>query len=320
MTSSFTQNIGLEEPALGDYVNDWNVPVNNNWTLLDQVEGGYTQINVTSGDITLTVAQCAYARIFISGSLTSDVGIYLPTAVGGRKYFVNTCTLNGFVVVVRNAPSDYGVIIPSNLLCPVVFTQGNAFYDDYQSVPPGTIHCFAGLNVPPGFLLCNGISLATATFPLLFAAIGYTYGGAGANFNLPDTRGRILAGADNMGGSAANRLTGYSFGTTGGEQTHVLTTAELAAHNHGVTDPGHAHAITDPGHTHTLTAVQNGGGTSSFAGGGAVSLAPTITTNSSTTGITINSNTTGITTQNNGSGTAHNNIQPTIAINHIIRF
>ena len=279
----------------------------------------YTQ---TGGTLTLTVTQCAYNAIFLAGNLASNLIVVVPTTLGGRRYFYNQCTLNGFTVTVKNGSTDAtgGVGLPSFAWTPVLFLQGASYYDNYQSVPAGVIQCYAGATAPPGFLLCNGASISTTTYFQLFTAIGYAYGGGGASFNVPDTRGRILAGADNMGGSAANRLTGYSLGTTGGEQTHVLTTGELAAHNHGVTDPGHAHAITDPGHTHTLIAVQNGGGTSSFAGGGAVSLAPTITTNSSTTGITINANTTGITTQNNGSGTAHNNIQPTIAINHIIRF
>ena len=65
--------------------------------------------------------------------------------------------------------------------------------------PPGKIAPFAQSAVPAGWLACNGASVATATYPALFAAIGYTYGGAGAAFNLPDLRGEFLRGAD--GGS-----------------------------------------------------------------------------------------------------------------------
>ena len=251
--------------------------------------------------------------------MTSNLTIQTTNTFGGRIYFLNNCVLGGYTVTVKNGGSDPrgNVILPYGVFCPVVFTASTAFYDNYQSVPPGVIHAYAGTAAPPGFLLCIGSSLTTTTYPELYNAIGYTYGGSGTSFNIPDTRGRLLAGADNMGGSAANRLTGYSLATTGGEQTHVLTTAELATHNHGVNDSGHVHGITDPAHSHTFTV----GGS---AGIGYISLGNNIggtnTTQTSTTGIKINSATTGITTQNNGSNTAHNNVQPTIAVNHIIRF
>lgn len=45
-----------------------------------------------------------------------------------------------------------------------------------------------------GWLECNGASYATADYPILFARIGTTYGGAGANFNVPDFRGMYLRG------------------------------------------------------------------------------------------------------------------------------
>jgi microcystin-dependent protein len=43
---------------------------------------------------------------------------------------------------------------------------------------------------PSGWELCEGQSLDTAVYPDLFAVIGYTYGGSGSTFNLPDLRGR----------------------------------------------------------------------------------------------------------------------------------
>jgi len=72
--------------------------------------------------------------------------------------------------------------------------------------PAGAVIAFAGSSTPTGWLLCAGQSLLTASYAALFGAIGYTYGGSGANFNLPDLRGRAVAGKDDMGGTAANRL------------------------------------------------------------------------------------------------------------------
>jgi microcystin-dependent protein len=59
---------------------------------------------------------------------------------------------------------------------------------------------------------------------------------------VPDMRGRVAAGKDDMGGSAASRLTnpatttggvdGDTLGATGGEEAHQITVPELAAHTH----------------------------------------------------------------------------------------
>ena len=311
---------------MGDFVNSWDAPVNSDWSIIDRASGDQVTYPVTGGTLNLTAAQAVYLRIIFTGVLTGDETVVVPAGLGGRRYFLNLTT-GGFNVIVKNGVGDVrgGVILPYGFYCPVLFIQGAALYDNYQSVPPGTIHSFAGLTAPAGFFLCNGASLVVATYPDLFNVIGYAYGGAGANFNIPDTRGRVLAGADNMGGAAAGRLTGYTATTVGGEQTHVLITAELAAHNHGVTDTGHVHAITDAGHTHGPASNLFIVGTAAVGGTAGGGFAPTPTTTAAatanaTTGISINNNTTGVTTNNNGSGTAHNNIQPTMAINHIIRF
>lgn len=94
-----------------------------------------------------------------------------------------------------------------------------------QILPAGLTIPFAGGTVPSGWLLADGTAVSRTTYLRLFTAIGTTYGvGDGSTtFNLPDGRGRVIAGKDNMGGSAANRLTlaesgitGTTLGATGG--------------------------------------------------------------------------------------------------------
>ena len=105
------------------------------------------------------------------------------------------------------------------------------------TVPIGAVMDFAGSVAPSGWLLCFGQSLLTASYVALQAAIGYTYGGAGANFNLPDYRGRSSFGQDNMGGVAANRITvagknfdGTVLGGTQDNQNYTILTANLPAY------------------------------------------------------------------------------------------
>jgi len=75
-------------------------------------------------------------------------------------------------------------------------------------VPTGVIAPFAGTSAPTGWALCAGQAVSRTTFAALFAVIDTTWGaGDGSTtFNLPDFRGRVPAGLDNMGGIAAGRL------------------------------------------------------------------------------------------------------------------
>lgn len=112
----------------------------------------------------------------------------------------------------------------------------------------GFLQAYAGSEAPSGWLLCYGQSISKTTYPILFAAIGYNYGGSGDNFSVPDLRGRMPVGLDNMGGSSANVLTNAFtpnrnvLGGSIGEQTHLLTGPEsgIQTHNHGIpgTDSG----------------------------------------------------------------------------------
>ena len=102
------------------------------------------------------------------------------------------------------------------------------------SVPPGTMVPFSGAAAPTDWLFCYGQAVSRATYAALFTAIGTTYGvGDGSTtFNLPDMRGRLAAGKDDMGGTAASRmsvtLTGTKASTSNGNITGLSSTAGLA--------------------------------------------------------------------------------------------
>lgn len=172
-----------------------------------------------------------------------------------------------------------------------------------------------------GWLKCDGRSLSVANYNLLFQVIGYSFGGSGNNFNLPDAQGRIAGAVGNNGEST------WALGDVSGSETHTLTIAEMPAHNHG-TDAsdtvvgnnltglsgGHTHTINDPGHSHSITTANAGASVENRVGQAIdnVNEGPAFTS-SATTGITINSvadHQHSIATQ--GGGDPHNNIQPTI--------
>lgn len=75
-------------------------------------------------------------------------------------------------------------------------------------VPAGTISHFAGSTAPDGYLVCDGRSIITTSYPDLFSAIGYTYGGGGTSFNVPNLLGEFIRGWDAGRGVDAGRNLG----------------------------------------------------------------------------------------------------------------
>jgi microcystin-dependent protein len=111
----------------------------------------------------------------------------------------------------------------------------------------GTVLDFAGAVAPAGWLLCDGSSVSRTTYANLFAVIGITHGsGDGSTtFSLPDGRGRVAAGKDNMGGTSAGRLVVNLNGTTTAGSavvTGLASTANLSVGMgvFGATMPGSA--------------------------------------------------------------------------------
>jgi microcystin-dependent protein len=113
---------------------------------------------------------------------------------------------------------------------------------------PGEVIDYAGAFPPVGWLMCDGQSYPTANYPALFSVIGYSYGGSGAVFAVPDLRSRVTVGA---GGGPG--LTNRSLASIGGEESHLLAPAEMPVHAHVINDPGHVHGLSDPTHAHSLS-------------------------------------------------------------------
>jgi microcystin-dependent protein len=77
-------------------------------------------------------------------------------------------------------------------------------------IPIGGLLTYIGVSAPnSAFVLPFGQAISRTTYATLFALTGTTFGpGDGSTtFNVPDLRGRAVCGQDNMGGSAAERIT-----------------------------------------------------------------------------------------------------------------
>ena len=157
--------------------------------------------------------------------------------MGGSATFSGTVTIAGANVQAANAK-----------VCASAFHGDGSNLTGIITFPTGGIMPFAGTSAgtPSGFLLCHGQAVSRSTYSGLFSVITSIYGdGDGSStFNLPDLRGRVVAGQDDMGGSSANRLTGQTggvdgdtLGGSGGAETHTLTEAQLASHSHGALNP-----------------------------------------------------------------------------------
>jgi len=220
-------------------------------------------------------------------------------SVGGPAIFSSTVTVGGAatfsstVTVVGAGTFKNNVSVSGNVVA-AEFYGGGANLTGIVALPTGAVLPFAGASAPSGHLLCFGQAISRSTYSGLFTAIGTVYGvGDGSTiFNIPDLRGRAVAGQDDMGGTSANRLTDQSggvdgdvLGDTGGAETHTLTTAQLASHSHDVSP---------------TNSIVMGGGSSHGASGGSEGLRT-------------------LSLDNTGGGGAHNNVQPTIILNYIIK-
>jgi len=229
---------------------------------------------------------------------------------------------------------------------------------------------YGAAQIPSWTLLQYGQAVSRSLYPALAAlaaSASYPHGsGDGSTtFNIADKRGRISVGKDDMGGTAANRITAALSGAAGtvlgavcGVEGVTLATAQLPSHNHGgatnIPSANHAHSghsggvsawhvHNDGGHGHNPAGSCSfaegwmGTGNNDFSDGGGdhygshygyqwlwsntayVNLATENVDHSHYTGTGGVSANEYHAISSEGGGGAHQNTQPTIIVNQIVR-
>lgn len=228
---------------------------------------------------------------YVDGLITATQNTYVPR--DGSLTMLGHLDMGGFSVINMSLaiPTNDGDAIQRGYLLQVL--------SDIAATPPGAVVPFAGAEVstPTGWLLCAGQTVSQATFANLFAVLGTTYntgGEPGGEFRLPDLRGRVPVGLDNMGGSSAGIVVDPQadiLGGTLGVEGHTLLVTEIPAHSHQYDDQ--------------YVGVATGGS----------ELGP------ASTGATADFvEETGRVTTSVGSSAPHPNIQPSMAMNYIVKF
>ncbi|EFC47804.1 microcystin-dependent protein [Naegleria gruberi] len=176
-------------------------------------------------------------------------------------------------------------------------------------IPVGIVNAFAGTTIPAGWLLCDG-----ATYPnshpdyiRLFQTIGNAYGSTGGphSFNVPDLRGRAVVGIGH-GAGLSNRTLAQKVG----EESHQLQISELPSHSHsGTTGKANKQPYIIVHQSGPISDVFH---TPGWCGGPA--------THKDDDNFTGANHTHNFTTNEVGGNSAHENMQPSLVLNYIIKY
>jgi microcystin-dependent protein len=244
----------------GLHFNTWGDQLNTDLTTIENAVCGNVIIPVTAPTMTLSIAQTNAASLTFTGTLTANTVITLPFV--SRTFVVSNQTSGSFSFSLQAGAAVPLLIQQGTNQAHVCYSDGQNVFSASQSIvdvstaissgltsylPPGAIQEFAMTTPPTGWLECNGALTLVSAQPNLFAAIGYQWGGAGLNFNLPDFRGTFRRAWDHGKGID----TGRAFAS--------FQVDAFASHTH-LQNP---HTHTDAGHTHPYAPT---GGTVGAAG------------------------------------------------------
>jgi microcystin-dependent protein len=260
-----------------------------------------------------TQLRSKYGRLF--QTLTLRIGTFTTISVANRIPIAATTFALGDSVYFETTGT-----LPTGL------SLGTTYY--VQSVAAGYFTVSTGVtaSADTNTYTVNAVTAITITTGSgTHTCVRAPYGIADTtHFYVPDHRGRIGVGLDNIGGSDSGRLTvPNALGRTIGAEKHTLLTAEVAAHNH--TQDAHTHVQnshnhTQDAHSHFTGETLSGGGFVAWtAGAQGVTTATSTAVATNQAATATNQNTTA-TNQSTGGGGSHNNVQPSLLCNYIIKY
>jgi microcystin-dependent protein/cytoskeletal protein CcmA (bactofilin family) len=283
------QNLGGDLDISGNVTIHKNLTAKNYYATENYYADGssfITQNQSIGGDLDIS------GNVIVNNDVTArgDLHVGLDLDISGNVIVNNDVTARGDLHVGLDLDISGNVIVNNDVTASNYYATGNYYLNGHILIPAGTVIQSASTSAPAGWLDCYGQSLATASYFSLFTAIGYTYGGSGANFNLPDLRGRVAIGQ----GVATGVTTARTVGDTGGEETHTLVEDEMPSHTHSLDrranpdevafDPGNAHASESSACTTDRNIIAQ------------------------------------FNTFSAGSNVAHNNMQPYLALRYLIKY
>jgi microcystin-dependent protein len=239
---------------------------------LTSAGGTETLVNDGTGPSLATKGLSAGTGITLTGTATditvtnsSPASSVTLASAGGTETLVNDGT--GPSLATKGLSAGTGITLTSNATSITIAASASS-----GSIPTGTLLDFAGTVAPSGYLLCDGAAVSTITYAALFAVISYSYGGAGASFNVPDFRGRFVRYADNMGTGAAGRDVGArdaAQAQTQSTATNGITVSSVGDHQHTTMSSGSVMQFpSGPAPGYGTTQPYNGQGCQALVGSG----------------------------------------------------
>ena len=283
MASTYSDRLRIELISAGDQSGTWGDTTNTNLgTLIEESIAGVAVVSMSDSDYTLTANngvtdEARQMVLRVTGTITATRQVIVPQkeklyvvhnlTSGGQKIHVKTSAAtgvevsDGFKALVYCNGSDVISVMPQALnekatANDVLTYSGTSSTWVASSIgglafSSGMIINWAGniASPPSGWLVCDGTSKLVADFGALHTAIGYSFGGSGGNFNVPDMRDKFVIGAGstysvaNTGGSADSIVVSHNHtfsGNTGnvGNHSHSWANNEANAKFPGVSDAG----------------------------------------------------------------------------------
>jgi microcystin-dependent protein len=346
--------IGRGPKVIDDYLSDESNQIKSRfygfYNRLRLTEATGLSLTHSGGSVLLSdasIVSIPSGSITLANNATSFVYVDETGAISSSNILPNECFPIAKVTTVSGSITEL-IDLRDKLLDRVTPSS----IPDIQSIPPGAGMEYYGSTLPSGWLWQNGATYNIADYPNLFNAIGYTYGGSGSTFKVPDRRGRVAIGAG-QGAGLTNRILGNTLGV----ESVTLVVSQMPPHTHSINDPGHnhgvnqsphSHPISDPGHSHSvfvnwtdgdggarektdglskpntgITGEDSGGKLYANTNGSGNSLIANTASNvsvlGSTVSISISSSSSNISANTQGGGQAHQNMQPSIVCNFIIK-